>query len=362
MERIDDTIDTEIWDQTEAKRRPLDDRAFRDWRWAVTGCRGEKLERLRTWRDQPVRGNSHGDGRFRRIINDTTRQVVRRVSLAWSNRWMREQTMGYRRSLGSWGGQEARDTWMSNYLHPLTVPRTVGDSLSSLKRVPIGHLRFHSTTRICAAPLFISSIPVVSHKFAHSFSKYPTRRHTRLTVHVVAIEIVSLFKTKLRKKDRFNEARDRWESNTPEPRSRTILFSLLETVDTYKGNAKRTVRSIKTHRRENRMAARIFFATSRAMTRPASGETAPEDTATKSACFFFASFFFFSRRQNIPLDVRDVLYDADANANLMQPRPISISVPPLFRHFFFPWVPRGPATKARGTERWNRRKGGPRKN
>lgn len=47
-----------------------------------------------------------GDERFRRIINDTTRQIVRRVSLAWSNRWMRKQTMGTE-DTGPWGDQEA---------------------------------------------------------------------------------------------------------------------------------------------------------------------------------------------------------------------------------------------------------------
>lgn len=59
-----------------------------------------------------------GDERFRRIINDTTRQVVRGVSLAWSNRWMQKRDNGDPEDPGSWGGEEAKGTWMSNYLHP----------------------------------------------------------------------------------------------------------------------------------------------------------------------------------------------------------------------------------------------------
>lgn len=39
---------------------------------------------------------------------------------------MRKQTMGAE-DPGSWGGEEAGDTWMSNYLHPLAIPWTVGN-------------------------------------------------------------------------------------------------------------------------------------------------------------------------------------------------------------------------------------------
>lgn len=89
-----------------------------------------------------------GDERFRRIINDTTRQVVRGVSLAWSNRWMQKRDNGgIPKILARGAAEEAKGTWMSNYLHP---PRQSLEGLvGSLVLVKRGCISFSFPREFC---------------------------------------------------------------------------------------------------------------------------------------------------------------------------------------------------------------------
>lgn len=97
---------------------------------------------------------------------------------------MRKQTMGAE-DPGSWGGEEAGDTWMSNYLHPLTIPWTVGNPVLVKEGAHpfadrafafrLDHAYLHQTHLLLC-------FRIVS-KFNHLFLKYTT---TRISVRYVA--------------------------------------------------------------------------------------------------------------------------------------------------------------------------------
>lgn len=79
---------------------------------------------------------------------------------------------------GSWGGEEEGDTWMSNYLHPLAIPWTVGNPVLVKEGAHpftdrafafrLDHAYLHHTHLLACFR--------IASKFNHLFLKYATTR------------------------------------------------------------------------------------------------------------------------------------------------------------------------------------------